>query len=92
MRRQEDGDELDLDAYIEFHADLRAGRPTRQAIYQTQRAARRDAAIMVLVDVSGSTDSWVSEKRRVIDVEKEALTWLRRLGEQAIRSSCVVFG
>jgi nitric oxide reductase NorD protein len=73
LRRQDDGDELDLDAYIEMHADLRTGRPTRQAIYQTQRAARRDAAIVILIDVSGSTDSWVSERRRVIDVEKESL-------------------
>jgi nitric oxide reductase NorD protein len=73
LRRQDDGDELDLDAYIEMQADLRAEGPARQAIYQTQRAARRDAAILLLVDVSGSTDGWVSEKRRVIDVEKEAL-------------------
>jgi nitric oxide reductase NorD protein len=72
VRRQEDGDELDLEAYIELHVDLRTGKPARQAIYQTQRAARRDAAIMVLVDASGSTDSWVSDQRRVIDVEKEA--------------------
>jgi nitric oxide reductase NorD protein len=73
VRRQDDGDELDLEAYIEMHADLRTGCPSRQAIYQTQRAARRDAAIMLVVDTSGSTDSWISEKRRVIDVEKEAL-------------------
>jgi nitric oxide reductase NorD protein len=73
VRGREDGDELDLEAYIEMHVDLRTGRPARQAVYQTQHAARRDAAIMVLVDTSGSTDSWVSEKRRVIDVEKEAL-------------------
>ena len=73
VRGREDGDELDLEAYIELHVDLRTGKPARQAIYQTQHAARRDAAIMVLVDASGSTDSWVSDQRRVIDVEKEAL-------------------
>ncbi len=73
VRRQEDGDELDLEAYIEMHVDLRTGRPSRQAVYQTLRAVRRDAAIMLVVDTSGSTDSWISEKRRVIDVEKEAL-------------------
>jgi nitric oxide reductase NorD protein len=30
-------------------------------------------AIMLLIDVSGSTDSWLSCHRRVIDVEREAL-------------------
>jgi nitric oxide reductase NorD protein len=30
-------------------------------------------AITLLVDISGSTDSWVSAGRRVIDVEREAL-------------------
>jgi nitric oxide reductase NorD protein len=73
LRRQSDGDEIDLDAYIELLADLRAGRPSRQAVYQTSRAARRDVAILLLVDASGSTDGWVAANRRVIDVEREAL-------------------
>jgi len=73
LRRQEDGDELDLDAYIEATADLRAGRTSRQALYQSERPARRDVAVLLLVDISGSTDGWVSAQRRVIDVEKEAL-------------------
>ena len=30
-------------------------------------------AIALLVDVSGSTDSWVAEDLRIVDVEKEAL-------------------
>ena len=30
-------------------------------------------AILLLIDVSGSTDGWVSSGRRVIDVEREAL-------------------
>ena len=36
-------------------------------------AATLAVAIALLVDVSGSTDSWVSGESRVIDVEKEAL-------------------
>ena len=35
--------------------------------------ARRDMAIMLLVDVSGSTDGWIAADKRVIDVEREAL-------------------
>src|SRR5690606_6157284 len=33
----------------------------------------RDVAIALLVDVSGSTDSWIMQDLRVVDVEKEAL-------------------
>ena len=73
LRRQLDGDELDLEAYVEGHADFRAGLPMVQALYQTHSRARQDMAILLLIDVSGSTDGWVSANRRVIDVEREAL-------------------
>jgi nitric oxide reductase NorD protein len=73
LRRQLDGDEIDLEAYVEGYADYRAGLHLAQAIYQTQRRARRSMAIMLLIDVSGSTDGWIGAGRRVIDVEREAL-------------------
>ncbi|HEX7043942.1 MAG TPA: VWA domain-containing protein [Burkholderiales bacterium] len=73
LRKQLDGEEIDLDGWIESYADFRAGRPLAQALYQTQRPARRDLAIMLVIDVSGSTDGWISAHRRVIDVEREAL-------------------
>lgn len=44
-----------------------------QALYQTCRPARRDMAIMLLIDISGSTDAWISADKRIIDVEREAL-------------------
>ena len=73
LRRQLEGDEPDLDAYLEGRADARAGLPMPQTLYQTQRCARRDMAITLLVDASGSTDGWLSRQRRIIDVEREAL-------------------
>ena len=73
LRKQLDGDELDLEAYIDSHADFRAGLPMAQALYQTHRRSRREMAIMLLIDVSGSTDGWILANRRVIDVEREAL-------------------
>lgn len=72
-RRQLDGDEIDLHAYIDSYADFRAGGSLSEALYQCQRRAERDLAITLLIDVSGSTDGWVSAERRVIDVEREAL-------------------
>ncbi len=73
LRCQVDGDELDLDAYVDAVANLRAGSGLTDRLYRTQRCAERNLAILLLIDVSGSTDSWISQGRRVIDVEREAL-------------------
>jgi len=73
LRHQLDGDDIDLEALVEARADYAAGRPLTQAVYRATRPARRSLAITLLVDISGSTDSWVSAGRRVIDVEREAL-------------------
>jgi nitric oxide reductase NorD protein len=73
LRKQLDGEEIDLDAYIEARCDVRAGLPLPQALYKTQRRAQRNMAIMILVDVSGSTDALLSSRKRIIDVEREAL-------------------
>jgi nitric oxide reductase NorD protein len=76
LHRQEEGDDLDLEACIEGRADLRAGASMSQKLYRTTRLARRDTAVMVLVDSSGSTDAWVAGNLRIIDVEREALLLL----------------
>ena len=73
LRKQLEGDDIDLEAWIESYADYRSGLPMAQALYQTCRAAKRDMAIVLLIDISGSTDGWISANKRVIDVEREAL-------------------
>jgi nitric oxide reductase NorD protein len=73
LMRQLDGDDLDLGAFVTTWADARAGRATDDRLYARVRPGRRDVAISLLVDVSGSTDSWIADQRRIIDVEKEAL-------------------
>ena len=73
LRKQRDGDELDLQAYTDGFADFRAGLAMNDGFYEIRRPARRSMAIALLIDVSGSTDGWVSAHRRVIDVEREAL-------------------
>jgi nitric oxide reductase NorD protein len=73
LRRQLDGEEIDLDAWVEAHADYHAGLPMAQALYQSRRRARSSLAIMLLIDISGSTDAWIGAGRRIIDVEREAL-------------------
>jgi len=72
-RKQLDGDDIDLQAYIDSYTDFRAGGTLSEALYQSRRTAERDLAVTLLIDISGSTDSWVSANRRIIDVEREAL-------------------
>lgn len=85
LRRQLEGDNIDLEAYIDAVADRQAKLAMSQQLYETQRPGQRNMAIMLLIDVSGSTDSWLSNKQRIIDVEREALllvcTALESLGE-----------
>ncbi|MEO7056969.1 MAG: VWA domain-containing protein, partial [Caldimonas sp.] len=73
QRRQLDGPRIDLQAFIDGRAAYRAGLPLAQRLYQSERRGRRDLAVLLLVDVSGSTDSTISGHQRVIDVEREAL-------------------
>jgi nitric oxide reductase NorD protein len=68
-----DGDELDIGAYVNAYAELQAGLPLQERWYQAERPARRDIAIALLIDISGSTDGWVRQDLRIFDVEKEAL-------------------
>lgn len=72
-RRQFDGDDIDLDAYIDSYASFRAGNAMADGLYQLHRNRDRCIAITLLIDISGSTDGWVSRNYRVIDVEREAL-------------------
>lgn len=73
LRRQPDGAELDVDALVAAHADRRAGSTADDRFYIDVRPMQRDTAIALLVDVSASTDGWVTGQQRIIDVEKEAL-------------------
>ncbi|MBB6599588.1 hypothetical protein [Luteimonas sp. MC1825] len=73
LRRQSDGDDIDIDACVQGRADLRAGGFLREGLYEARRPGRRSIAVSLLVDASGSTDSFIGDGRRVIDVEREAL-------------------
>lgn len=73
LGRQLDGPDVDLGAYVSAWATSRAGGAFDDRLYEEVRPSRRELAISLLVDVSGSTDSWVAGARRIVDVEKEAL-------------------
>lgn len=54
MRRQLQGDELDIDATVSERADLAAGVTPNEAVYVDSVRRRRDLAVLILLDVSAS--------------------------------------
>ncbi|MBK0399449.1 nitric oxide reductase D protein [Limibaculum sp. M0105] len=72
---QPDGEELDIEALVRSHADLRATGEGTDRIWRATRPQARDLAVSILLDVSRSTESAVTG-RAVIDIEREALTAL----------------
>ncbi len=74
LKGQFDGSELDLDACVQFTADRMSGLTAReQGLYKTHQYRDRDLACLLLADLSLSTDAWVSDSARVIDVIKDSL-------------------
>lgn len=74
VKAQPDGSELDLDACLRAHTDRLAGFHVSGAgLYQAQEQQERDMACLVLADLSLSTDAWISDEQRVIDVIRDSL-------------------
>jgi nitric oxide reductase NorD protein len=74
LKGQPDGTELDVDACVRLHADRLAGQQfTGAGAYLAQTRRERDLACLVLADLSLSTDAWVSDRHRVIDVIRDSL-------------------
>jgi len=73
-RAQPDGQEIDIDAYLRFAADRRAGSASGgDALYRDMRSGARDLACLLMADLSLSTDTWVNDHDRVIDVIRDSL-------------------
>lgn len=69
-----EGTELDLDAYQRFTAERAAGQATGEpALYRDRVRGDRHLACLLLADLSLSTDTWISNHARVIDVIRDSL-------------------
>lgn len=71
----EDGDELDIDAYVSAFGDRKAWGLQDSGFYREKTRQHRDLSVIVLMDASRSTEAWVG-KVRVIDVAKQSLAVL----------------
>lgn len=72
VRRQLSGENLDIDALCENFADLHAGCSPSERVYLSQRRQQRDSSILLLMDLSLSSDGYTGGMR-VLDVEKQAV-------------------
>jgi len=52
--RQAQGDDIDVDAAVEARVELLAGSAPDEAVYMDNLRRRRDLAVLILLDVSGS--------------------------------------
>lgn len=68
LRRQFDGDELDLEAAVGYIAEKRAGMSPKAAIYRQRVVQHRDTAVTLLADLSTSIMQQLPEGQgRVVD-------------------------
>ena len=73
LRRQVEGNDLDLDACITAMADMRAGRTPSPHVYRRAGHTRRNLAVLWLLDLSRSTNDFVvSAGTTVLALAREA--------------------
>lgn len=70
QRRQLQGEAFDLDALTDLYTDIHSRITPDERVYLTQRKKEKDISILVLLDLSLSSDGYAAGNR-VIDVEKE---------------------
>ncbi len=74
LKAQMSGSDLDVDACVRFAAEKASGMPASEpGLYIDQRQQLRDLSCLLLADLSLSTDAWVSNSARVIDVIRDSL-------------------
>lgn len=73
IRRVEDGDELDINAAIRAMIDIRMGQQPDSRIMMRYKRSERDLAVMVLLDMSESTNDKVrGQDYNIMDLSRAA--------------------
>ncbi len=64
LKRQINGDDVDVDAVVEAWADAKMGMEMTDRLYTQMNRVDRSIAVMFMVDMSGSTKGWINEAER----------------------------
>lgn len=70
QKRQTQGEEMDIDSITDLYVDVHSKRTPSDKIYISNRKKEKDLSILILLDISLSSDGYAAGNR-VIDVEKE---------------------
>ena len=70
QKRQSQGEEFDIDAITDLFVDVNSGHTPSEKVYLSRRKKEKDLSILILLDISLSSDSYAAGNR-VIDVEKQ---------------------
>lgn len=70
QKRQPHGDGVDIDALVDAWADMHSGLEMSERLFTRWQRDERNIALMLMVDLSGSTKGWINQ------AEREALVLL----------------
>lgn len=73
VKYSNDGDEFDVDALTDLYVDVYSKKSPSENIYIAKRKRDKDISILLLLDVSMSSESYVDGKL-VLNIEKEVAT------------------
>lgn len=77
LTRQREGEDLDVDAVVEYGVDRRMGITPSDRNYVRRERKQRDVAVLFLIDMSTSTEERIERTgKRIIDIEREGLVLL----------------
>jgi len=64
LKKEAYGDEVDIDALVEAHADAATGVEMTDRLFTRLHKVERNLAVMFMVDMSGSTRGWINKAER----------------------------
>jgi nitric oxide reductase NorD protein len=70
QKRQPHGDDVDIDALVDAWGDMHSGLEMSERLFTRWQRDERNIALMLMVDLSGSTRGWINQ------AEREALVLL----------------
>lgn len=70
LKRQNAGEDIDIDALVEAWADVKAGQEMSDRVFTHMHRSDRSIGVILMIDMSGSTKGWIN------DAERESLVLL----------------
>ncbi len=64
LKRQPYGEDVDIDALVEAYADAKVGLEMGERLFTRRQQDDRNIAVMLMVDMSGSTKGWINQAER----------------------------